>query len=792
MQVVIVGGGPAGLYAAVLLRLVDPEGDVVVLERRAPDDGRITGDGVMLSAQSLARLRAADPPTFDRIAQRLERWSDIVVHVHGRSIRARGHDFVGIGRAALTDTLAERADALGAVIRYGVELPDEDLDRALDALGLGGADLVIAADGAHSALRTRYAEHFKPYLDERPSRIACFSTTRRFDASTFMFVDDAAGVFQAHAFPHDERHSTFIVQCDAETWRRAGLDTLGAEESARVCERLFAAWLDRRPLVADVDPDGQTWRRFVDVTNDRWYHGRLVLLGDAAHTWHFSAGLAPRLQMEDALSLVLSLADSGVEEASLAAYTAERKAEALRHRTPSTYTRDWFENVGRYLRLPTEQFAYALITRSLGLSHETLRRRDREFIERVERSFAAGFGARDAGLDGHAPVHIPGSRVPTAETRGSTPPMFTPFRLREMTVCNRVVLAPMDLDSADDGTPNDFHVAHFSARALGGVGLLMTESVAVSSDARLSLGNAGMYDAAHVPAWRRVVDAVHRWSPGKICLQLGHAGPRGAVSRMWEGGQPLQNGAAWEILGPSAVPYREGGPVPRAMTRADMDRVRDDFVRATRMAAEAEFDMLELQCAHGLLLSAFITPLANHREDEYGGSLENRLRFPLEVFAAMRAAWPAERPLSVCISASDWVPGGVDASEGVAIARAFHEAGADIVQVSAGHTPIEARIAYGRMYLTPLSDRVRNEAGVPTIAVGNITDANEVNAIVAAGRADLCALGRPLLTNPHWTLHAAAECGVSAQWWPAQYERGRRQLERELEHRVDMLETGAL
>ena len=786
MQVVIVGGGPAGLYAAVLLRLVDPEGDVVVLERGRAGDGGTAADGVALAAQSLARLRAADPPTYDRIAQRFERWSDIVVHVHGRTVRSRGHDFVGIGRGTLRAILAERADALGAEIRYGADLPAVALDGALDALGLGGADLVIAADGAQSGVRAQLAEHFHPFLDERPSRHACFATTRRFDASTFMFVENEHGIIQAHAFPHDERHSTFIVQCGVDAWRSAGLDAMNGEAAARAAEALIAPWLGGESLIPDTSAETSPWRRFVDVTNDRWHHGNVVLLGDAAHTSHFAAGLAPRLAMEDALALVLALADGGIDDASLASYAAERKAEMLRLRRAAAGTMEWFENVGRYMRLPTEQFAYALVTRTQGLSHETLRRRDREFVETVEHSLASGLVTRGAGL-----TSSPDARVAEPEAR-PVPPMFTPFRLRELTLHNRVVLAPMDLDCADDGAPNDFHVAHFAARALGGAGLLMTESVAVAPDARLSPGNAGMYDTAHVAAWRRVVDAVHRWSPGKMCLQLGHAGARGAVRRLWEGGAPLENGAGWEIVAPSPVPYREGGRVPRAMTRADMESVRDEFVRGTRMAVDAGFDMLELQCAHGLLLSSFITPLANKRDDEYGGSLANRLRFPLEVFTAMRGAWPSERPMSVCISASDWVPGGVDATEGVSIARAFRDAGADIVHVSAGHTAPEARLVYGRMYLTPLSDRVRNEAHVPTIAVGNITDANEVNAIIAAGRADLCALGRALLTNPHWTLHAAAECGLESQWWPAPYERGRRQLERELQRRVDMLEAGSL
>jgi anthraniloyl-CoA monooxygenase len=767
VRVVIVGGGPAGLYLAGLLRQADPAGEVVVLERNGPRDAY--GWGVVFSEQTLANLRAADEETYALIERRFARWDDIDVHVHGRTIRSGGHGFVGIARRALLEILAERASALGADLRFRCELRD---DADLVAMGLGDADLVVGADGVRSALRAKYVEHFRPDLDERPARYVWLGTTRLFDAFTFAFVENEHGVFQAHAYRFEDRHSAFIVECDAASWRNAGLDAMDVDASVRACEALFAPWLDGHPLLANVAPHQRAapWQRFTRVANERWHHGKVVLIGDAAHTAHFSIGSGTKLAMEDAIGLARALAAHGPSEAALTAYEAERRTEALRLQNAARNSMEWFENVRRYVRLPAEQFAYSLLTRSQRVSHENLRLRDRTYLEGVERWFAG------AAPDDGRPV----------------PPMLTPFRLRGLTLANRVVVSPMDMYSADDGTPNDFHLIHLGARALGGAGLIVTEMTCVSPDARISLGCTGMYRPEHVDAWRRVVDAVHRWSPARICLQLGHSGPKGATKRMWEGNEePLAEGA-WDVIAPSAVAYRPGMQVPRAMTRADMERVRDDFVRAARMGLDAGFDMLELHCAHGYLLSAFITPLSNRRDDEYGGAPENRLRFPLEVFCAMRAVWPAERPMSVRISATDWVEGGVDGGEAVEIARAFAAAGVDVVHVSAGQTSPNARPVYGRMFQTPFSDRVRNEAGVPTIAVGNITEPDQVNAIIAAGRADLCALGRPHLTDPHWTLHAAAQLGYGEQWWPVQYDSGRRQLERTLQRQAEMLGTSTI
>jgi anthraniloyl-CoA monooxygenase len=849
MNVAVVGGGPAGLYFALLMKKADPAHRVTVFERNRPDD--TFGWGVVFSDQTLANFEAADPETCSEIAGHFARWDDIDIHVKGTVVTSGGHGFSGIARRTLLAILQRRAGGLGVELRFGREV------RCLDELarpgGGGRPDLVVAADGVNSGVRRELATHFRPDLDVRSARYVWLGTTRLFDAFTFLFVDRPGGidgVYQAHAYRFDERHSAFIVECDEASWRAAGLDRLDLEGTVAACERLFAPWLQGQPLLANVPPHQRAapWQSFTRVRNARWYHGNVVLIGDAAHTAHFSIGSGTKLAMEDAIALARALAagpagacaprpaDGAAAgppclEAALAAYEKERMTEALRLQNAARNSMEWFENVRRYIRLEPEQFAYSLLTRSQRVSHENLRRRDQGYLAGVERWFAARAatgGAGDAeGAEGTeagatapavsaasavvpapsaavsaAPPVVPaappaaGDSLPAglaaAAGRPAPPPMFTPFRLRGLTLSNRVVVSPMDMYSAEDGTPNDFHLVHLGARALGGAGLVVTEMTCVSPTGRISPGCTGMYREEHGAAWRRIVDFVHGWTRARICLQLGHSGGKGSTRLMWEGmDEPLASGG-WEVMAPSAVAYRPGMQVPREMTRADMDEVAAQFERAARMAVAAGFDMLELHCAHGYLLSGFITPLLNRRRDEYGGALANRLRFPLEVFSRMRAQWPEERPMSVRVSATDWVADGLSGDEAVAVARAFREAGADIIHVSAGQTSAAAQPVYGRMFQTPWSDRIRNEAGVPTIAVGNITEPDQVNSIVTAGRADLCALARPHLTDPHWTLRAAAELGFAEQPWPVQYLTGKGQLERAIERQLEMRGTSTV
>jgi anthraniloyl-CoA monooxygenase len=751
MKIACLGGGPAGLYSAISIKLRDAAHDITVFERNRPDD--TFGWGVVFSNETFDNITANDPASAQAIRERFAYWDDIAVNYRGQRIVSTGHGFCGIARKTLLLLLQERAKELGANLRFQNEI------ASAGALAKD-YDLVIAADGLNSRTRSEFAQVFKPTIDLRKNKFVWLGTRQKFDdAFTFIFEETEHGWVWAHAYQFDSDTATFIVECSEATWRKFGFATMTQEQSCHTCERIFAKYLGGHRLMSNATHlRGSAWLNFPRVLCETWSHKNIVLMGDAAATAHFSVGSGTKLAMESAISMADYLASERTLEAAFAKYEDARRTEVLRLQSAARNSLEWFEDVERYLHLDPVQFNYSLLTRSQRISHENLRLRDRNWLEGAEAWF---------------------QRLAGAEDNKVRRPMFAPFRLRDMRLKNRIVVSPMAQYKAVDGCPTDWHLVHYGERAKGGAGLVCIEMTCVSPEGRITPGCTGMYAPEHERAWKRIVDFVHNETDAKICCQLGHSGAKGSTQLGWEEmDAPLKSGN-WPVLAPSPVAWSEHNQRARAMDRADMDRVRDQFVASAEMAARAGFDMLEIHCAHGYLLSSFITPLTNWRTDEYGGSLENRMRYPLEIFQAVREVWPAEKPISVRISANDWVGAeGIEPRDAVEISRMLQESGVDICDVSAGQTSVQARPVYGRMFQTPFSDRIRNETGFATMAVGNIYDPDHVNSILMAGRADLVCLARPHLANPYWTLHAAAKLGDRGEAWPPPYYAGRDQLYR--------------
>jgi anthraniloyl-CoA monooxygenase len=761
MRIAIIGGGPAGLYFAISMKLRQSTAEIDVFERNPP--GVTFGWGVVFSDLTVDNITKNDPVSAKTITDELAHWDDIDVHFRGECITSGGHGFIGIGRKRLLEILQDRARELGVALHFEAECEPAD-PKWRDY------DLVIAADGINSRFRDAKPEAFGVDVDVRANKFVWLATAKAFEAFTFAFEETEHGWIWAHAYRFASDCSTFIVECSEQTWANFGFDRMSQDETIAACEKLFAAYLDGRRLMSNAAHlrGSAAWLNFRRIKCDTWANGNVILLGDAAHTAHFSIGSGTKLALEDAIKLAEVLNRPGLNlQAALDEYQAERNLEVLKLQNSARNSTEWFETLERYTHFEPLQFAYSLLTRSQRISHENLRLRDREWLEGVERWFWR--------------------RATQGKSNKTAPPMFAPFRLREMEIANRITVSPMAMYSALDGVPNDFHFVHLGERALGGAGLVFTEMTCVSPEGRISPGCTGMWNDEHVAAWKRVTDFVHSNSKAKICLQLGHSGAKGSTKLGWEGdNEPLVEGN-WPVMAASDVPWSAQNQVPKAMTRADMDAVRDQFVAAVKMGIEAGFDMIELHAAHGYLLSGFITPLQNRRTDEYGGTLENRLRYPLEVFAAMRAAWPSDRPMSVRISATDWAgEDGITPEDAVLIGEAFAQAGADLIDVSAGQTWEGQQPVYGRMFQTPFSDRIRNEGRLATMAVGNIYEPDHANSILAAGRADLVALARPHLVDPFWTLRAAAQLDYRDVHVPPQYLGGMAQLARNLKREAEM------
>ena len=761
MRILCLGGGPAGLYFALLMKLQNPAHVVTVVERNRPFD--TFGWGVVLSDQTLGNLRASDPVSAQLIGDAFNHWEDVEMFFKGRSVRSGGHGFCGIGRKKLLNILQDRCIALGVDLVFEADVQD---DQALAKQY--NADLLIACDGLNSRVRTRYADTFKPDVELRQCRFVWLGTKKTFDAFTFAFEQTEHGWFAVHAYKFDADTSTFIVETPEAVWKAHGLDQMNQEDGIAFCERLFAKYLDGNPLMNNATHvrGSAIWIRFPRVVCERWVHHEqvdckdlpIVLMGDAAHTAHFSIGSGTKLALEDAIELTRCFANTSDVTEALQAYEAVRSVEVLKIQNAARNSTEWFENVERYSGLEAEQFFYSMMTRSQRISHENLRVRDADWLAGYEQWLAK-----------------------SASGKSAPAPMLLPLKVRDITLKNRVVVSPMATYSAVDGVVQDFHLVHLGARALGGAALVFVEMTAPCAEGRITPGCPGLHNDAQMLAFKRIADFVHASGNGaKIGLQLGHSGPKGSTQVGWEQTDEPLTADNWPLIAASALAFGPTNQMPSAMTRADMDRVTGEFVQSTRYAIDAGFDWLELHCAHGYLLSSFITPLTNVRTDNYGGTLENRCRYPLEVFKAMRAVWPAHLPMSVRISAHDWAPGGNTDDDAVEIARLFKAAGCDVIDVSSGQTTRAAKPVYGRMYQTPFADRIRNEVGIQTMAVGAISESDQVNSIIAAGRADLCAIARPHLADPAWTLHEAAKLQSRHVSWPLPYLSGRDQLYREI------------
>ncbi len=740
-----IGGGPAGLYTAILARRVLPDCEVTVYERN-PRDATF-GFGVVFSDETLDHISAADPESFSRIEKEFRYWSDLEIRKGSHITRSTGHGFAAFPRLRLLQILADRATELGADVRFETDVDDpESID----------ADLVVCADGVNSSMRKRWQKELD--ISERPgsARYAWFGTEHDFGVFTFIFEETAHGVVQAHCYPYMDGGSTFIIELADQTWHRLGLQPgrefgPGENDPGAIAftEDLFGHHLGGHGLIGNYSQ----WIQFPEVTGRDWWSDRYVFLGDAIHTAHFSIGSGTKLALEDAIALVDALEAGDELGDSLQMYQDNRLGQVESTQRAARTSQDWFENVDRYWSLPDLQFDFQLLTRSQRINLDNLRVRDPVMSEKIVDWWR---GNQPLSCDDDAP------------------PMFVPFQLRDVVFPNRVGVSPMAQYCADDGVPTTWHLVHLGGRAVGGAGLVMIEMTCVTPEGRITPGCTGLWNHQQAEGFAPIVEFVREHSDAVLGMQLGHSGRKGGMRVPWEVGgddfYPLEE--EWERLSASPVPYLPDGPVPTEMTRADLEEVRDQFVAAAVRSRDLGFDLLELHMAHGYLLSSFISPLTNHRTDGYGGDLDGRLRYPCEVITAVREVWPDNLPLSARISATDWAEGGTSGDDAVAMARRFSEIGVDIMDVSTGQVVSHQEPRYGRLYQTPYADRIRLETGMPTMTVGSVSSVDDVNTVLVAGRADICLLARPHLVDPYWTLNATMDQGYTGHPWPPQYLSG--------------------
>ena len=745
LRTAVVGGGPAGLYFSILLKKARPDFEITLFERNTPQDA--FGFGVVFSDETLDHFNDADAPTYEALTGVFRQWGDISVHhPGGRTFRSGGHGFAAASRRDLLEILTDRAYSLGVDLRFSADVVDLD--------SLPDADLIVGADGANSTVRSSLETHLRPTIDVRRNKYVWFGTPKVFEEFNFIFEDTPAGLIWAHIYPYSDQGSTFIVEVSPETWEGLGFDATadqtflpGSDDefALSTCEEMFSEYLDGAGLLGN----NSKWLRFPTISCESWHHENLVMMGDAIHTAHFSVGSGTKLAMEDAIALSAAVLEHEDLEEAFEIYEAQRRPEVDSLQRAAKASLEWFEGVDRYRDIEPEQFVFSMLTRSQRITYDNLRVRDAAFMDDVDVWYAG-----------------------SSDMDSTVPPMFHPYRVRGVELANRVVVSPMDQYSAVAGMPNEWHFVHLGSRAVGGAGLVMTEMTCVSEEGRISPACAGIWTDEQADYWTTIVDFVHDHTNSKIGLQIGHSGRKGSTKLMWEGdNQPLDEGN-WEVMAPSPIAYGPDNQVPREMTREDMDLVRVQHVASTERGDRAGFDWLELHYAHGYLLSSFLTPLANQREDEYGGSLENRMRYPLELFDAVRETWPEEKPISVRISATDWVRGGFDGDDAVTWARALKEHGCDLIDVSTGQTSADASPEYGRLYQTPFSDRIRHEAGIATMTVGAVSSIDDIHNILVSGRADLCVLARPHLVDPYWTMNAAIDLGYTDFPFPNQYLSG--------------------